>query len=395
MTVHLKQKNIMATITPIAYKPVGTIPGTTKIGNLIIGDTPQDYGIVGNNNGVIFWATPDQDLGYVIAHEDPSGSHTGNTASGDVPAFVGFWRTATKTENSFLDFVNNQFNQNFTGGTDAVTYLNNNGYWTSYTPKNPFTELQTIAQYLRNYMSDFRNPNFYAYNLDGNGYFISDGGGDMYDNGNISSPWLVSNTEYVGTGGYNPGAYPFAVDYTQSATTQMLDTSFGYISLGYQGSNTGDFQPLTYLPLTVLGARDNDTYGNGLPIGFQTGGNSGADGGGTLASGTIYSGATISGFTVYAFFRETYNAGDPSHCDLYILMGHPNWNSTFGTVSSFAQPVNQGGCGGYLYTTGAGTENILAIKTLLSKNNGVLVTQSECQNVVNNFILRVKESQNF
>ena len=76
-------------------------------------------------------------------------------------------------------------------------------------------------------------------------------------------------------------------------------------------------------------------------------------------------------------------------------MGHPNWDSTFGTVNSFAQPTNQGGCGGYLYTTGSGTQNILSIKTLLSKNSGQLVTSAECQTVVNNFVLRIKESLNF
>ena len=74
----------------------------------------------------------------------------------------------------------------------------------------------------------------------------------------------------------------------------MLDTSFGYISLGYQ-QYPGGVQPITYLPLTVLGSRDNDNFGPNLPVGFQTGGNSGADGGGTLASGTIYSGATAYG----------------------------------------------------------------------------------------------------
>lgn len=383
----------MASITPVAYKTGGgSIAGTTKVGNLYAGTSPQDYGIVGANNGVVFYSTPDQDLGYVIAHQDAGGGHNGKP--GNVPAYVGFWRSAAKTEISFLEFVNNMFDQSFTGGTDAVTYLNNNGYWTSYTPKTPFTELQTIAEYLRGFMADFRNPSFYAYRLDGSGYEIQDGGNDMYDNGNISSPWLISNTEYLGQNGYSALDYPFAVDYTQSATTQMLDTSFGYISLGYQ-QYPGGVQPITYLPLTVLGSRDNDNFGPNLPVGFQTGGNSGADGGGTLASGTIYSGATVYGFTVYAFFRETYNATDPSHCDLYILLGHSSWNSTFGTVSSFAQPVNQGGCGGYLYTTGIGTKNILSIKTLLSKNGGSLVTLAECQTVVDNFVLRVKQSQNF
>ena len=383
----------MASITPVAYKTGGgSIAGTTKYGNLYVGTSQLDYGVVGQDNGVVFYSTPNEDLGYVIAHEDPTGGHNGKP--GNVPAYMGFWRSEFLTENSFVELVNGLYNQSFTGGTDAKNYLNSNNIWTSYTPKTPFNELQTIAEYLRNYMSDFRNPSFYAYQLDGNGYSISDGGGDMYDDGNISSPWIVANTEYISNGGYSPGAYPFAVDYTQSATTQTLDTSFGYISLGYQ-QFTGGIQSLTYLPLTVLGSRDNETYGPNLPVGFQTGGNSGADGGGTLASGTIYSGQTVSGFTAYAFFRETYNAGDPSHCDLYILLGHPNWNSTFGSVSSFAQPVNVGGCGGYLYTTGSGTKNILAIKTLLSKNGGALVSQAECQDVVNNFIIRVKESQNF
>jgi hypothetical protein len=244
-------------------------------------------------------------------------------------------------------------------------------------------------------MSDFRNPSFYNYQLDGNGYEISDGGGDMYDNGNISSPWVIANTDYYSsTGGYNPSTYPFAVDYTNSATSVNIDTSFGYISLGYQ-QFTGGVQSPTYLPLTVLGARDNLTYGDGFPIGFQTGGNSGADGGGTLASSLIYNGVDLSGFTTYAFFRETYNASDPSHCDLYILLGHSNWDSTFGSINSFAQPTTVGGCGGYLYTTGAGTKNVLAIKTLLSKNSGQLVSSAECQTVVDNFVIRIKQALNF
>lgn len=395
----------MATITPVAFYTGGTsINGTTQVGNLNVGTSPQDYGTVGANNGITYWATPDQDLGYVVAHEDLSASHTGNTIVNGTPTKVpnqkvGFWRSTFKTEESFIDlveYITVQDNdpQTFSAGTDAKEWLTTNNYWTSYIPSNPYNDLVVIAEYLRNHMSDFRNPNFYNYQLDGNGYYIEDGGNDMYDNGNISSPWIITNTEYIGTGGYTPGVYPFAVNYTNSATTSNLDTSFGYVSLGYQQFSSGIQSP-TYQPLTVLGSRDNITYGSDLPIGFQTGGNSGADGGGTLASGYIYNNQIVSGFTVYAFYRETYNASDPSHCDLYILLGHSNWDSTFGTVSSFAQPTNVGGCGGYLYTSGAGTKNILAIKTLLSKSGGQLVTLAECQNVVNNFIIRIKEALNF
>lgn len=258
---------------------------------------------------------------------------------------------------------------------------------------NPNDELITIAQYLRNYMSDFRNPSFYAYQLDGNGFNINDGGGDMYDSGNITSPWLISNIPYTGSSGYSIGAYPSAVNYQNSGSATNIDTSFNYISLGYQQFTS--VQSLTYMPLTILGTRDNVTYGDGLPVGFQSGGNSGADGGGTLATGNIYTGNTVSGFTVHSYYRQTYNAGDPSHCDLFILLGHTNWGSVFGTVVYNGAPVNLGSNGSALYTTGGGTKNILAIKTLLSKNSGVQVTFNECKNVVDNFIIRIKESQGF
>jgi hypothetical protein len=382
----------MPTARPFSYNTGSTISGTIQVGNLSVGIPTNGFAAT----GLKWWNGPDEELGYVIAHPTPAGNQPNQFS---IPAFVGFWRSESKNEESFIDLAetistNDNDPQTFTAGTDAVVWLNDNGYWTSYTPSRPYNDLQIIAEYLRNYMPEFRNPDFYDYRLDGDGYYIDDGGGDMYDNGNISSPWLISNTEYVTVNGYSSGGYPFAVDYTESATTFNIDNSFGYISLGYQQYD-GDTQSDTYLPLTVIGSRDNETYGPNLPVGFQTGGNSGADGGGALSSGYIYNGTVVSGFTVYAFYRETYNAGDPSHCDLYILLGHPNWDSTFGTVNSFAQPTNEGGCGGYLYSSASGTQNVLAIKTLLSKDGGQLVTSGECQTVVDNFVRRIKEAVNF
>lgn len=387
----------MARSTPIAYYTNPNTPeGYQRFGNLLVGTIQQDYSI--NPEGVRWWPSADIETYYVIGHVNINGNQP--NPDNVQPTYVGFWRTE-KTDEAFIqrvEFITIQDGdpQTFEDGVQAKTWLNNNGYWTSYSPKTPFDDLEVIAAYLRNFMPEYRNPDFYNYELDGNGFYINDGGGDMYDNGNISSPWLISGDQYTSTNGYDQSTYPFAVDYTQSATTQMTDTSFGYISLGYiQFNSSTDIQNPTYLPLTVLGSRDNQTYGSGLPVGFQTGGNSGADGGGQLASGYIYNGETVSGFTVYAYYRETYNAGDPSHCDLYILLGHPNWGSTFGTISSYAQPTNEGGCGGYLYTSGSGTENILSIKTLLSKNGGTLVDSSECESVVNNFIYRISEAVGF
>ncbi len=237
-------------------------------------------------------------------------------------------------------------------------------------------QLNTIATYLRNYMAEFRNPNFYFYNLDGTGQQINDGGGDMYDGGNVTNPWIRAGTQYTGS---SPTIVAATADYQAAVTTTIVDTDWNYISLGYANPSR--------LPLTVLGTRST----TGGPVGWQVSGNSGADGGGTLASGMIYNGETINGYTVYALYRCQYNAGDPSHCDLYILLGSPNWGSVFGTVSNFVD-TNRDGNGAYLYTSGAGVRNILAIKTLLSKNSGVLVTSAECQTVVQAFITRINEA---
>lgn len=253
----------------------------------------------------------------------------------------------------------------------------------------PYLQINTIVTYLRNYMSSFRNPSFYTYRLDGSGFYILDGGLDMFDSGNITTPWLNSGVLYTGITQYSLAAYPSAITYTNSAST-VTDTDFYYSSLGY--IQYGVTQNATYHPLTVIGSRST----TGKPVGWQVGGDSGADGGGLLSSGLIYSGANLSGFTTYAFYRETYNASDPSHCNLYILLGHSNWGSVFGSAIRYgAVPVNLGGCGGFLYTSGSTTNNILAIQTLLSKQSGVLVTSGECQTVVQNFVIKIKEALNY
>ena len=252
----------------------------------------------------------------------------------------------------------------------------------------PYQQLTTIASYLRDYMTEFRNPNFYTYRLDGNGFQIQDGGFDMYDIGNITSPAVRAGTIYTSSATYSAVAYPSASNYTQTASAAIIDNDFYYVSLGYIQFNVT--QNSTYHPLTVIGSRS--TPG---PVGWQVGGNSGADGGGLLATGSIYTGNVVNGFTVHSFFRQTYNAGDPSHCTVIILLGHPNWNSTFGTIISGSERVNLGGCGVSLLSTGTSTSNILAINTLLSKASGVQVTSTECKTVVDNFITRIKEAVGF
>jgi len=253
------------------------------------------------------------------------------------------------------------------------------GNITTYSSPILYNSIENLANYMSNYMTEYRNPSFNSYILDGDSTYIADGGGsDMYDNGNFTTPWLLSGTTY--TSSFNTTAnYPSRISYSNTIET-IVDTNFKYTSLGY--STVPERRPLT-----VIGTRT----GTGNPIGWQKGGNSGADGDGTLLATFAYNGSTINGFTVYAWIRETHAAApDPSHCDLYILLGHPTWESTFGTINTFADPVSNDSNGGYLYTSGDGVKNILAITTLLSKAGGVQVTSAECQTVVQNIINRVK-----
>jgi hypothetical protein len=59
---------------------------------------------------------------------------SGFTFLGETNASVGFWRSADLTESSFVELTNTVFGQNFTNGTDCKTWLNDNGYWTSFVP---------------------------------------------------------------------------------------------------------------------------------------------------------------------------------------------------------------------------------------------------------------------
>lgn len=237
--------------------------------------------------------------------------------------------------------------------------------------------IQALANYMSGYLGEYMNPSFYPYLLDGDSTFIFDGGNDMYDSGNFTSPWLLSGTTWTGNGS---SGFVAAISYANAVKT-TVDTDFSYASVSNYVSSGST------RPLMVIGTRA--TLGN--PVGWQKGGNSGADGGGTLASGYVYNGSTVNGFLVYAFSRQTFAATDPSHCDLYILLGHPTWGSTFGaSITAFADPVANGGNGGYLYTSGAGVKNILAITLLLSKSGGIQVTTGELTTVTDNIINRVK-----
>ena len=122
----------MATARPFAYNPPGAtgITGTDQVGSLAVG-TPT-YGF--SSTGLPWWNGPDEDLGYVIAQSVPL--NTQPTPVFGVLASVGFFRSSALTDPSFISLSNTIAGPSgggpFASGSAAKTWLNSNGYWTSY-----------------------------------------------------------------------------------------------------------------------------------------------------------------------------------------------------------------------------------------------------------------------
>jgi len=117
----------MATARPFAYNPsLSPVPGTTQLGSLSIG-----YPTTGFTDNPQYWNGPDEDLGYVIAQPVPLGDQPNPVG---IPAYVGFFRSELLTDSSFLELSESIAGQTFPNVYDAYTWLNNNGYWTSYVP---------------------------------------------------------------------------------------------------------------------------------------------------------------------------------------------------------------------------------------------------------------------
>ena len=68
----------------------------------------------------------------IVQNKAKYGIPSGYNFLGNVTASVGFKRSANKTEGSFVALANAEYGQSFTTGDQAKTWLNNNGYWTSW-----------------------------------------------------------------------------------------------------------------------------------------------------------------------------------------------------------------------------------------------------------------------
>ena len=120
-----------------AYNTGSTISGTSQVGDIAIIENEGVYSP--GLGGLTWWGGPDESEGYVIAYPVSGGTHP--TPISGVTAYLGFLGTKNMSnplsEATFVELTNSSFNQNFTTGNDASTWLTSNGYWNSWVSITP------------------------------------------------------------------------------------------------------------------------------------------------------------------------------------------------------------------------------------------------------------------
>ena len=256
------------------------------------------------------------------------------------------------------------------------------------------TETKKIGDALKNGKGDYiLTTNNYSYNYESNRQYINDGGGDMFDGANFTSPVSSSTRSTSSPSTSNSlSGHPDAIryDYDTGTGSGFTDgdfvhpniSSFTYIAGGWtNGGNAG-----TNGALVVAGTTGNSGY---QWCGWMVGGNSGADGNGSKTQVDIYNGAKVSGFTVYSSYMSTSGASDPSCNSLYILLGHDKWGTTFGTINKY----NEGTTNYFnsaMWSESTSQNNVLAIYLLVARQAGNLPVQSEMQDIVDEIIADIK-----
>jgi hypothetical protein len=293
---------------------------------------------------------------------------------------------------------------------------------------------------LNNYLSEYTSPvaNFNPYGLDGRtgslGEFdqhINFGGiggasGSVFrGGGNYTIPANDSDfvSSYVNTGAAFGPTPALAIRYQVAKTTTIYDGDFYVKTFGYGDQDivptervangvyvlnddpapdpSLPFEPYpagsypTSRPLTAFGYRP----GANRTVGWGKTGNSRTQS--STSIGFVYENATLTGgFQVYAYRRcgfggttSSYFGGTTQNsaiCDLYLLIGHPRWNSVFGPVTAAASavPFPAEATGAQLKMTGS--TNVIAATMLLARNDNSEITAATCQTIVDNMIARMK-----
>jgi len=198
----------MATTRPFAYNIGSTVPGTEQVGNVSAGTPTSGF----DATGLRWRGGPDEDLGYVIAYTATPPRTAGNGIENITLNDIGYKRSLSKTESSFIDLANFVHGAtSFASGSLAKTWLNANGYWTSYTTTligstglilnydlsysssypgtgNTITDLQANSNATLN-----NSPTFSS----NNGGYLTLNGSNQYIGTNTSLVSKLNNTSYA------------------------------------------------------------------------------------------------------------------------------------------------------------------------------------------------------
>jgi hypothetical protein len=209
----------MSTSRPFAYNVGDPIDGTDQVGDLAIGtDFTQPYAT--NYGGVQWWSGPDEELGYVICKPIVSGNQPNPLG---IPCYIGFERSDDLTDQSFLDLANVVFpGNNFPTAAGAKSWMDTNGYWTSYAGGTGGTGAGWEFYYAEGALGSTPPPL-----NDGEVIFIYS-----------TAQTITYNPNYSGSGGFQILFNENQLDGSSSLSAfNTLDSSGGTVAMS-QGANT-------------------------------------------------------------------------------------------------------------------------------------------------------------
>lgn len=244
----------MATSRPFVKNTTGSnIPGTTQFGNIAVSNNafvPADAPA-----GEKWWMGPDESLGHIIPYEVPAG--TRSTALPGEFASFSFLRSAEFTEASFINlaeyFTRVKLNnpQTFATGALAKTWLQENGYWTSFSDTWTYNSSTNLS-----------------WPASSTGYTKYTGGVTSIDDGYTNSP-IIAIDAFKMNG--------------QSPSTSVYVSTNGYVTIGSGSGNIISTPQQQSSPPAIAGNPSDNWLQAGLTnndgdvqdIYYQTGGVSG------------------------------------------------------------------------------------------------------------------------
>ena len=211
----------MPTARPFARNTGAPIAGTEQVGNLAVGVPTAGFAAT----GLPWWNGPDEESGYVIATQVAANNQP-TPVPPSVTASVGFWRSTALTDASFIDLAQYVSRiagspQTFATASDAKTWLNTNGYWTSYVPTSVVTN-GLYMFYDWGDVSSYPGSGTTLYDLSGNSRnaVLSLSGASFVNAGNQSYINFVGDTSKVDTN----DSSSFSDGYTFSVIAETPNT---------------------------------------------------------------------------------------------------------------------------------------------------------------------------